>query len=202
MSTAMQRPQRMTVAQFQDWRPPAGLEDRRWHLIDGEPICMSPASIDHGAIQGEAAWLLRSHLLTHRPSCRVIIAPGIIPRILSNTNQRVPDLAVTCAPPRAEPALTDPILVIEILSPSNEADTRRNVWAYGSIPTVTEILLLASTAIGAELLRRSPAGDWPADPILVPAEGTLHLDSIGFAAPLRAFYAQTSLIGRHPAYQQ
>ena len=61
----------------------------------------------------------------------------------------------------AEHALPDPVLVVEILSPSNETETRENVWAYASIPSVQEILLLRSTEIAAELLRRQADGNWP-----------------------------------------
>jgi hypothetical protein len=34
-----------------------------------------------------------------------------------------------------ESALTDPVLLIEILSPSNQAETWANVWAYATIPS-------------------------------------------------------------------
>jgi Uma2 family endonuclease len=69
---------------------------------------------------------------------------------------RVPDLAVSCeVPDLGQRALTEPTLVVEILSPGNEAETRENVWAYTTIPTVREILLIRSTRIAAELLRRA-----------------------------------------------
>ena len=58
----------------------------------------------------------------------------------------------------------DPVLLIEILSPSNEAQTRANIWAYTTIPSVREILAVHSTRIEAELLRRNPDGSWPEEP--------------------------------------
>ena len=46
---------------------------------------------------------------------------------------RVPDLAVSCSPfELTQPAPTDPVLIVEILSPSNRAETWANVWAYTS----------------------------------------------------------------------
>ena len=51
----------MTVAEFQDWLPPAGEEDRRWNLVDGESVSVAPTSENHGAIQSEAAYLLTQH---------------------------------------------------------------------------------------------------------------------------------------------
>jgi hypothetical protein len=44
--------------------------------------------------------------------------------------------------PSGAKMLIDPIVLVEILSPSNEAETRANVWAYTTIPTVAEIVLL------------------------------------------------------------
>ena len=110
---------------------------------------------------------------------------------------RVPDLAVTCVPyEREELALTDPVLIVEILSPSNQAATWANVWAYTTMPTVHEILVLRSDRIGALLLRRSADGQWPARPAESDG-GELALRSIGFAAGLAGIYATTRL--RAPA---
>jgi Uma2 family endonuclease len=84
--------------------------------------------------------------------------------------------------------MTDPVALIEILSPSNEAETRAKVWAYTTIPSVMEIVLLRSTAVAAEILRRRPDGTWPEDSETIAADCELRLDSIGFAAPLRLAY--------------
>jgi hypothetical protein len=45
----------------------------------------------------------------------------------------------------------------------------------------------------AELLRRGADGNWPAEPEEVGPDGHLRLDSIAFACPLPAVYAQTHL---------
>ena len=185
-------PHRLSVAEFQDWQPPAGLEDRRWSLVDGEPRCMAPASVNHGLIQNEVGFLIRLHLRDTGSHCRIVTTPGVIPRVESFHNERVPDLGVTCSPQRDGKALTDPVLLIEIISPSNEADTRRNVWAYTSIPSVVEILLLSSTSVSGELLRRGADGAWPSDPLRLTADSRVHLNAIGFTAELREFYATSS----------
>src|SRR5436853_303183 len=72
---------------------------------------------------------------------------------------RVPDVVVTCeADDPGVHALAEPILIVEVLSPSNEAETRENVWAYTTIPTVGHALLPGDMADGAHqrgnLLRR------------------------------------------------
>ena len=111
----------------------------------------------------------------------------------SETNVRIPDLAVTCSGYDAEEsALADPVLLIEILSPSNQAETWANVWAYATIPSVQEILILKTASIGAELLRRNQDGSWPNQPLSI-ATGDLTLESIGFHVPLAAAYRTTRL---------
>lgn len=180
----------MTLAEFLAWNPPG---NQTWQLVDGEPQAMAPANRTHGAIQGELARLIGDHLHDRGGPCTLIITPGVIPRVQSETNIRVPDLAVTCSPYAAEEsALTDPVLLIEILSPSNQAETWSNVWAYTTIPSVAEILVVRTAAIGAELLRRAPDGTWPRQPEHIEA-GELFLSSINFRVPLTALYRTTRL---------
>ena len=103
--------------------------------------------------------LINRHLAEKNSPCFVVTAPGVVPRVQSDINMRVPDLAVTCSPGLpGDRALRDPVLIIEILSPSNRAETWMNVWSYTTIPSVREILVLHSDKIGAELLRRGADG--------------------------------------------
>ncbi len=183
---------RMTVDEFLYWDP-RDRSRRRWQLIDGEPVAMAPTTDAHGSIQGEIAGLLRDHLLRRQSGCRVVIAPGVIPRVGASRNFRIPDLGVTCAPPSREANLPDPILLIEILSPSNESETRANVWAYATIPTVQEILLVRSTRVEAELYRRRDDGSWPEGPAMLGRDDTLALATIDFTTPLLALYRTTEL---------
>jgi Uma2 family endonuclease len=156
-------------------------------------VAMAPGSDAHGAIQSEAARLLGNHLLEQRSACRVVTEPGIVPRVCANRNYRVADLGVTCAPPSDALMVAEPILLIEILLPFNEADTRANIWAYTSIPSVHEILAIRSTRIEAELLVRGADGSWPAEPDIIGPDGTVTLPGIAYTAPLAAFYRTTAL---------
>jgi Uma2 family endonuclease len=185
----------MTVAEFHAWQPPEHPE-RRWQLVDGEPDDIAPASDDHGTIQSRASYLLTVHLDVHRPACRVVTAPGVVPRVRSSTNERVPDLGVTSSAPTGGQTVGNPMVLIEILSPSNESQTRANIWAYTTIPSVAEILLLNGTSIEGELLRRDQNGEWPSEPLPIGPGGTVELQSLGFTAPLIAFYRGTSLADR------
>ncbi len=186
MSAANQLPAAMTVAAFLNWNPQ---DSDRWELIDGTPQAMAPASPRHGAIQSEAVRLIANHLAEARPVSRVITEPGIQPKVRANLNVRVPDLAVSCAEwDREERLLRKPLVVVEILSPSNKADTWANVWTYVTIPSVLEILVLHAAEVRADLLRREADGTWPDNPVSLTMGDPVTLESIDFAAPLAAFY--------------
>jgi len=182
----------MTVAEFLEWDS-GDRTGALWQLRDGEPEMMAPASDPHGSIQSELAYLLTTHLRSQGSHCRVVTAPGVVPAQRSEENCLVPDLGITCAPPASARLLHEPVVLIEILSPTNVSKTRANALAYRTIPSVVEIVIVRSTSIAAEILRRGPDGAWPAQPDLVDASGELRLDSIGFAAPLRAAYRTTDL---------
>jgi len=90
----------------------------------------------------------------------------------------VADLAVTCASRGTRRQwVEDPILIVEILSPSTELHDRRiKLPAYRAIPSVQEILLVGSYGQYAELHRRSGA-QWITELYRAPEE-TIALASI------------------------
>ena len=182
----------MTVDEFLVWDS-GDRSGRLWQLVDGEPVAMAPPSQNHGALQGEIGGLIRDHLRANRPDCRMIANPGIVPHLRATLNARIPDIGVTCGPRSDAHMVPNPVLLIEILSPSNEAETWRNVWSYTTIPSVTEILVVRSTRIDAELLRRQPDGNWPKETAVYRATDRMTLESIGLTVALDAFYATTSL---------
>jgi len=186
------KPARMTLAEFLNWTP-ADPTGAAYQLIDGEPVPMAPASRNHAALMGEVGGLLHAHLLEIASHCSVLIQPGIVPHVRADWNFRLPDLGVACSPPSADLVVRDPVLLIEILSPGNESETRANIWAYTTIPSVREILAVHSTRVEAERLCRLPDGNWPETPDVLTQGDLLRLDSIGFAAPVRSLYRTTDL---------
>jgi hypothetical protein len=76
---------------------------------------------------------------------------------------------------------------------SHETETWANIWAYMTIPTVKEIVIVNSACVEAELLRRNPEGTWPEVPLRIGREDALDLDSIAFSVSLAALYRTTTL---------
>jgi Uma2 family endonuclease len=184
-------PTSMDVAEFLAWDAPGS---ERWQLVDGQPQAMAPASRTHGVIQAELVKLIGVHLDKRASPCTVVDAAGVIPRVKSDSNIRIPDLAVTCSQAQVEEyAIDEPVLLVEILSPSNRSETWINVWAYTTIPSVAEILVVDSTRIRAELLRRDSQDNWPERPLEISTDGMVELQSIDFRVPLAALYRRTRL---------
>lgn len=193
MSSAAQKlPPLMTVSDFLAW--PGDGSGRIYELVEGELRAQDSASDAHGTIQGRVVYLLTGHLDKTHPHCRVVAAPGIQPHLRANWNYRIPEIAVTCTPNRPDVHKTpDPILVIEVLSPSNASDTWSNVALFSTLPSVTEILVIESERVGAHLLRRQADGSWPPDAEMIEAGGTLRLGSIDLVVPLAETHRGTHL---------
>jgi Uma2 family endonuclease len=180
----------MTTTEFLAWDAPG---PGRWELVDGEPVVKSFANRTQGALQLELGCLIGNHLFASGSPCTAVTKPGIVPRVRASENFRIPEMAVTCTPYETEEYdVSNPILIVEILSASNRAETWQNVWSYTTILSLREILILSSTVIRAELLRRGNDGIWPAASTVI-EDGDLVLDSIGFTTQLDAIYRTTRL---------
>jgi Uma2 family endonuclease len=190
MDVAPKLPELMTVEAFLDWEAPtSGL----WQLVDGVPPAMAPPSPTHGVIQARIGQLIGAFLDSQSSPCRSVATPGVVPASRSDINMLIPDLAVTCSPIRQEDkALRYPVLVIEILSPGNQAETWINVWACTTIPSVREIVVFRTTPIGALILRRNAEGSWPDQPAEVDRD-EVALENIGLCLPIEAVYRTTWL---------
>jgi Uma2 family endonuclease len=191
-NTLRKPPPSMTVAEFLAW--PGDGTGRKFQLVDGEVRAMSPASAAHSVIQGNLVYELRRHMREQEVACLVGPEPGVLTRVRADIDVRVPDVGVTCtrlAP--GQQVWPDPILLIEVLSPGNAADTWENVWSYCTIPSVQEIAIVHSVRVLGELLRRGTDGHWPEETEKIEPGDTLSFESIGFKCPLSEVYAGTPL---------
>jgi Uma2 family endonuclease len=142
---------RMTLDAFLAWNDGS---DTRYELIAGFPVAMPPPSEAHGMLAVRLAARLEAALANRRP-CRAAAEAGILDPDRADAFF-VADIGVTCAPYDARRQhMQDPILLIEILSPSTERHDRRvKVPAYRRIQSVQEILLVDADGRYAELHRR------------------------------------------------
>ena len=182
-----------TVEEFLVW--PGDGRAKHYELVDGVVRALAPGSTTRATIQDNLGFLIGADLRTTGSACRPLITPGIVPRVNAAKNFRIPDLGVTCVPDMARQIATpEPILLVEILSPSSKAATWSNIWGFGTIPSLREILVVHSVKIGAQILKRADDGGWPDNPSVFSEDDTLVLASIGLSCAVTEFYAGTHLL--------
>jgi Uma2 family endonuclease len=122
-----------------------------------------------------------------RRPCTAQVEAGIVPTGCDDAFY-VADLAVTCSRyQRGEQFVKDPILIVEILSPGTERHDRRiKVPAYRTIDTVSEILLIDSESIYAEILRCE--GDRWITGLVRGRDAVLRLSSVDLRVPMADLY--------------
>jgi Uma2 family endonuclease len=174
---------RMTVAEFLRWEDGT---DTRYELLGGSPVAMAPPAPVHGLLAAQLCLRIGAALQLRRP-CMVQVEAGIARPDRDDTCY-VAHLAVTCRPPRrGDQLIADPVLIVEVLSPSTGLyDRQTKVADYHRIPSVEEILLIDSTTMFAEVLRRE--GDRWITEIIRGPQATLSLASIGLTATMADLY--------------
>ena len=133
---------RMSLDEFTDW---ALTQDRKYEYYKGEIFdvyAMAGAKADHNVIALNVAAALHG-LLKARP-CQAFIADMMV-RVEADNVGYYPDVMVTCSTEdRArEKFKTDPVLIVEVLSPSTAAYDRGNKFAsYRLIPTLQHVVFI------------------------------------------------------------
>ena len=180
----------MTLDDFLRWDD--GTETH-YELIGGFVVAMAPPAEAHRILAMRLGSRIDAALSTRRP-CNAQIEAGVIRPDRADTYFEA-DIAATCAANQpGRQAVSDPFLIVEILSPSSDRHDRRvKLPVYRQIETVQEILLIASDERYAELHRRSGA-QWVTE-ILRGGESMLRLVSVGIEVPISELYEGIALAG-------
>lgn len=88
-------------------------------------------------------------------------------RVLATGKATYPDATLVCGPIEGDPAdpagatITNPTLLVEVLSASTEQEDRGNKWQhYQLIPSLQEYVLVSQSETRVERYRRVPSGVW------------------------------------------
>ena len=175
--------QRMTLDEFLHWDDGT---DTRYELIDGFPVAMAPPAEAHRILAVRLVSRIDAKLASRRP-CNAQFEPRVVRPDRANSYY-VPDIAVTCGPNEpGRKAIVDPILVVEILSPSTERSDRRvQLPAYQMIESVREIMLIDADNHHAELYRRKN-NHWGIE-LIRGAEATHFLNSVDLRISMSELY--------------
>jgi Uma2 family endonuclease len=174
---------RMTLDEFLHWEDGT---DTRYELVGGFPVAMAPPARAHGMLCARLAGIIDAAVRSRRP-CTAQTEAGIA-RPDRDDACYIADIAVSCRPyQRGEQLVSDPVLVVEVLSPGTERyDRRTKVPAYCEIASLNEILLIDSEAAYAEILRRE--GDRWTVALLHGREAILYLTSVELRVSMAELY--------------
>jgi Uma2 family endonuclease len=170
----------MTLEEFLRWDDGT---DTRYELMDGFPVAMAPSAEAHRILALRLGSRIDLALAGRRP-CNAQIEPGVV-RSDRADSYYVPDIAVTCEPNEpGRQAMVDPILIVEILSPST--DRRLKLPVYQTMASVREIILIDADSHHAELYRRE--NDRWGIQLVRGAEATLFLASVDLRISMSELY--------------
>lgn len=157
----------------------------RHEYVDGEVYAMSGASKRHNLVANNLNVTLRQCL--RGGPCQVFFVDVKV-RVEAANVFYYPDLVVACDPTDDhEYYVTQPILVVEVESPSTSAiDRREKLMTYRKLDSLREYLLLAQDTISATVFRREQDGLWSSEELGAGQE--LHLESVDLTINLSALY--------------
>ncbi len=165
--------------------------EEKHEYIDGTLVAMVGGSEQHGLIQVGISSLLRAAL---RGRDCYVYPSGVKIGIFAANIYAYPDIPVACGTRQFDgeqrDTLLNPILLVEILSLSNEGYDRGEKLAhYRRIPSLEEYVLVAQDTPMIEHYVRQPDGTWRWAAV-EGLDATLALPTIGCALLLADVYEQ------------
>lgn len=148
---------KMTPDEFLAWERD---QPTRHHYLRGEIFDMSGGSQRHNALSAELITALASAL--KGSPCRTFSADQKI-GVAADTFV-YPDVSVACAPiqhrTEAPDVVTNPVLIVEVLSKSTESyDRSDKLRDYLALSTVKHVLLVSQRAVRIDLYTRDERGE-------------------------------------------
>jgi Uma2 family endonuclease len=162
-------------------------QTERHEFVDGEVFAMAGGEDRHASVSLAVATALRSHLKGSR--CRVYMNDVKLQVAAANAFF-YPDVFVTCSERDAASRLVkqEPLLVVEVLSPSTAAYDRGDKFAaYRLCPTLAEYAVIDIDRRAVDLFRKNTEGLWVLHPLA--GDATLTLTSVDHALALGELFA-------------
>jgi Uma2 family endonuclease len=166
--------------------------DHKSEFNNGRIYAMAGASRSHvlittNVVGGLVPRLRGQGCRTYSADMRVLIGP--------TGSYAYPDVAVVCGDAEFvddghQDVLTNPTLIVEVLSPSTEGYDRGAKFAhYRRLPSLREYVLIAQDRVSVERFARR-GDEWVIRPTdeLTDLGDTLHLESVGCDLPLAEVY--------------
>lgn len=141
---------------YEDYLALERASDQRYAWLDGQVYAMAGGTLAHAELAAAVAAELRSLALAC--GCRVFSADAKV-RVLATGLATYPDASVVCGPVVCDPAdpnaMTNPVVLVEVLSDSTEAyDRGDKADHYRRIPSLRDYILVSQRTARMEVHTR------------------------------------------------
>ena len=184
--SAVPKPKKLTVEEYFAIEATA---ERKSEFYDGEMFQMAGASKEHNAISRNLT--AEFHQRLKDGPCQVFVSDLRV-RVSRTGLYTYPDLLIVCDEPEYAPenedTLTDPKVVVEVLSPSTERYDRTTKFRhYKQLPSVQEYVLVSQDEPLIERFVRQTDGEW-AQADFVGLDTSMTLATVPLRVPLTEVY--------------
>lgn len=169
--------------------------EEKYEYFDGEIFAMAGGSSNHARIGGNTHAALHQKL--RGGNCEVFNSDLRV-KVPAAFPYRYPDASVVCGEPifeklQGQEQLVNPILIVEVLSPSTEAyDLGKKFTAYQSIKSFQEYLIIAQDAAHVIQHVKQSNGRW----LRIEIEGLgneIFLESLNITLTMSELYERVKL---------
>ena len=166
----------------------------RSEYFDGQLLAKTGSSADHCTIVGNIA--VGIHQQFRKRTCEVY-ANMMRLKVSKTSSYFYPDVVAVCGKPQFEDdeqdILLNPIVIIEVLSPSTESYDRGTKFAhYRTINSLSDYLLIAQDKIHVEHYVRQSDRSWLFSEYKL-AKDKFQIDSIGCEVSLEEIYEKVEM---------
>jgi len=159
---AMSNRQPVAGATYDEYLLREALSDVRHEYLRGDVHAMAGGTIEHGAVA--AAFTGELHAALRGKPCRAF-SSDVRVRVEETDLTTYPDISVVCGPLQTaavDPnAITNPVVIVEVLSPNTEAyDRGAKAAHYRRLPSLRELVLVSASERRVEVQRRTDSGAW------------------------------------------
>lgn len=163
---------------FREYLELEASSELRYELFDGAVYAMSGRSPDHGRLAANVISILTAHLVG-KP-CQAFTSDLRV-RVLETGLATHPDVSVVCGSLERDPedhnTATNPIVIVEVLSPSTQRYDREEKAAhYRRIPSLASYVLISQEEQRLEVFSRNQDGSWT---LREARSGAVELPAIG-----------------------
>ncbi len=157
--------------------------------VNGRITAMSGESLSHGRIKGNVYREISSHL--KGKNCEAFTSDMKV-KVEGMSPFKYPDVVVVCGKPEMHDArkdlLLNPLVIIEVLSPSTEAVDRGEKFdLYQAIPSLKYYILIAQDRSNVTVLTRQSNNHWNLE-LITDLNALLIIPDLDCQIPLHEIY--------------